>query len=87
VRPHLERSGWGRSRQEHHTGTLSTIISYLVAKRFVAKEATSRRDGNFYTPIIITKEQLMLQAMQSMLDDLHATPGKRQRLLEALRKV
>jgi predicted transcriptional regulator len=64
--------------------TVTITIGYLVAKGFLAKETASRRcDGHFYTPII-TKEQLMLRAVQYMLDDIHATPGERGRLAEAL---
>jgi len=64
--------------------TVSITIGYLVEKGFLVKEETSRRcDGYFYTPVI-TKEQLMLQAVQYMLDDLRATPSERRRLSEAL---
>ena len=57
-----------------HVSTVSTTIGYLVTKGFVVREETSRRcDGYFYTPII-TKEELMLQAVQYMLEDLRATP-------------
>lgn len=70
-----------------HISTVSTTISYLVAKGFVVKKETSRRcDGYFYTPII-TKEELMLQAVRYMLEDLRATPGERRRLTEALREL
>src|SRR5215211_6335112 len=73
-------------RQLPHSpvSTISTTIGYLVAKGFVAKEPTSCRcDGNFYTPII-TKEELMIRAVRYRLDDLHATPGERRRLVETL---
>src|SRR5262245_40730697 len=67
--------------------TVTITINCLVEKGFVAKETTSRRcDGNFYTPII-TKEELMIRAVQYMFDDLHATPGERRRLVEALREA
>ena len=36
---------------------------------------------------LITKEELMLQAVRYMLDDLQATPGERRRLSEALRET
>jgi predicted transcriptional regulator len=66
---------------------VSRTIGYLVEKHFVVKEETSRRcDGYFYTPVI-TKEELMLQAVRYMLEDLHATPGERRRLAEALREM
>ena len=69
---------------QHHVSTVSTTISYLVTKGFVVKEETIRRcDGYFYTPVI-TKDELMLQAVQYMLDDLRATPNERRRLTEAL---
>jgi predicted transcriptional regulator len=76
------------SRLPHsHSSTVSTTIRYLVAKGFVVREMTSRPcDGYFYTPVI-TKEELMLKAVQYMLEDLHATPGERRRLSEALREL
>lgn len=76
-----------RHLRHGRVNALSTTIGYLVAKGFVAKETTSRRcDGYFYTPII-TKEDLMIRAVQYMLDDLRATPGERRRLTEALRAI
>jgi len=77
-----------QSRLPHsHVSTVSATIGYLVAKGFLVKEETSRRcDGYFYTPII-TKEELMLQAVKYMLEDLHATPGERRRLTESLRET
>jgi predicted transcriptional regulator len=76
------------SRLPHsHSSTVSTTISYLVAKGLLVKEETSRRsDGYFYTPIV-TKEDLMLKAVRYMLEDLRATPGERRRLTEALRET
>ena len=70
-----------------HISTVSTTIRSLVAKGFVVRETASRRcDGNVYTSVI-TKEELMLQAVRYMLKDLHDTPAERRRLTEALHQA
>ena len=64
--------------------TVNTQIERLVEKGLLIKEESPRkRDGYFYTPRI-SKEELVIQAVQNLLDDLNANASERKHLAQAI---
>jgi predicted transcriptional regulator len=62
--------------------TVMTIMGRL-AEKGILKEDGSRNPGYLYTALL-TKEQLLAQAVRTMVADLHSTPHERQVALAAL---
>jgi predicted transcriptional regulator len=64
--------------------TVNTQIERLVEKGLLIKEKNQRkRDGYFYTPRL-SKEELVIEAVQMLLLDLKASPSERKHLAQAI---
>lgn len=63
--------------------TVMTTMERLFEKGFLGREDDNRWAGYVYSPLI-SKEELMTQAVAQMFTDLHATLGERQRVVEAV---
>jgi len=78
----------GRSNStaiSHHMNrysSVSTTLRTLAKKGLLIREGSEGiRDRYFYTPRV-TKEELMIMAIERLLWDLKATPTERQRVFE-----
>ena len=64
--------------------TVSTTLQNMTDKGLLIQEKSQRKsDGFFYTPRV-TREELMIHAVQLLMADLKASPRERQRVSEAV---
>jgi predicted transcriptional regulator len=71
-----------RKRRKVAYTTIMTTMVRLAEKGVLAKEGT-RGGGYTYTPRM-TKDELMVKAVEQMLTDLHPTVTERHHVLQAL---
>jgi predicted transcriptional regulator len=68
---------------KRNDSNVSVILRKLAKKGLLIREAPQcNREGHFYTPRI-TKEELIMLAIERLMWDLKASPSERQRVFEA----
>ena len=66
-----------------YNSNVSGTLRKLAKKGLLIREGPERnREGHFYTPRV-TKEELMITAIEMLMWDLKASPTERQRVFEA----
>src|SRR5215213_8863759 len=65
--------------------TVNTTLQRLAEKGLLFQEKSKcKAHGYFYTPRL-SKEELMLEALEILLSDFKASPGERKRLAQAIK--